>query len=195
MPKQLWLLAGGNGAGKSTFYRLQLAPLELPFINADVIAREVFPNNPEAHSYQAAQIAQEMRNELIIEGRSFCFETVFSHPSKIDFVAKAKSLGYEIILVFIHLETFELNKARIAQRIEEGGHFVPDEKVESRIPRTLQHIRTVLPLCDHVRLLDNSLASDPFRPISTYQNNYWEHQQTHLPSWANFLLHFVKCFD
>jgi len=139
--KQLWILAGGNGAGKSTFYRTQLAPLGLPFINADVLAKELYPQSPEEHSYDAAKRASEIRFQLLHEGRSFCFETVFSHPSKIDFVAQAKALGYEIVLVFIHLDTVSLNQARVAQRLSEGGHNVPDEKVASRIPRLLQNIK------------------------------------------------------
>ncbi|MEA3643971.1 MAG: AAA family ATPase [Lamprobacter sp.] len=55
--KQLWLLVGGNGAGKSTFYRLYLEPLGLPFVNADILARIVYPDAPEAHSYDAAKLA------------------------------------------------------------------------------------------------------------------------------------------
>lgn len=102
--KQLWLLAGGNGAGKTTFYRLQLEPLGMPFVNADVLAKQLYPDHPEQHSYEAARIAEAIRLRLLQDGRTFCFETVFSHPSKIDFVASAKALGYEIVLVFIHLE-------------------------------------------------------------------------------------------
>ena len=135
--KQLWILAGGNGAGKSTFYRTQLRPLGLPFINADILAKELYPESPEEHSYDAAKLATEMRFRLLQEGRSFCFETVFSHPSKIDFVAQAKVLDYEIILVFIHLDMVSLNQARVAQRISEGGHRVPDDKIANRIPRLL----------------------------------------------------------
>jgi predicted ABC-type ATPase len=126
--KQLWILAGGNGAGKSTFYRTQLAPLGLPFVNADLLAKELYPEAPEAHSYEAARLAAELRGRLLQEGRCFCFETVFSHPSKIDFVAEAKVLGYEVILVFIHLDSVALNQARIAQRVEEGGISYPATK-------------------------------------------------------------------
>ena len=187
-PKQLWLLAGGNGAGKSTFYHTRLEPLGLPFVNADLIARELFADNPEQHSYQAAKIAEEIRNNLLLEGRSFCFETVFSHPSKIDFIGRAKALGYQIILVFIHLQTPNLNKARIAQRVAAGGHNVPDDKVETRIPRLLQNIKTVIPLCDQVRLLDNSRADNPFVPIITVRNGVPEPYQDTLPSWADALL-------
>ena len=154
------MLAGGNGAGKSTFYRTQLAPRGMPFVNADIVAKLLYPHAPEAHSYDAAILAEQMRLQLLREGRSFCFETVFSHPSKIDFIAQAKTLGYEIILVFIHLSDSALNQARIAQRVSESGHFVPDEKVMSRIPRVLKLIKQTLPLCDRVYILNNSSASN-----------------------------------
>ena len=186
--KQLWLLAGGNGAGKSTFYRTRLAPLGIPFVNADLVARELFPESPELHSYEAMQIVEEIRDNLLIDGRSFCFETVFSHPSKVDFVGKAKALGYAIILVMIHLESTSLNKARVAQRVEEGGHDVPDEKIESRIPRLLRLVRSVIPLCDYVYLLDNSLADNPFIQVLTIRNGLVEKILDPLPDWARQLV-------
>ena len=186
--RQLWLLAGGNGAGKSTFYHTRLAPLEIPFVNADLIARELFPEAPELHSYEAMQIVEEIRENLLIEGRSFCFETVFSHPSKVDFVGKAKALGYEVILVMIHLGSTSLNKARVAQRVEEGGHDVPDEKIESRILRLLRLIKSVIPLCDHVTLLDNSRADNPFIQVLTIRNGQVEKILDPLPDWARQLV-------
>ncbi|SMG67229.1 [weak similarity to] Zeta toxin, partial [methanotrophic bacterial endosymbiont of Bathymodiolus sp.] len=189
--KQLWLLAGGNGAGKSTFYRTRLKKLGIPFVNADVIAKEIFPDATEKNSYLAAKITAEIRNKLLQEGRNFCFETVFSHPSKIDFVAHAKALGYQIILVFIHLEPTALNKARVKQRTEEGGHTVPEDKIENRIPRLLEYIKIVLPLCDQVRALDNSSATNPFVPVFTLYNGVDQKIMTHLsplPEWANKLL-------
>ena len=82
MKKQLWILVGGNGSGKSTFYHQRLEPLGLPFVNADIIARQLYPDNPEARSYDAAKIAEQQRFQLLSQGRSFCFETVFSHPSR-----------------------------------------------------------------------------------------------------------------
>lgn len=186
--KQLWVLAGGNGAGKSTFYRTQLAPLGLPFINADILAKELYPEAPEEHSYDAAILASEIGSQLLHDGRSFCFETVFSHPSKIDFVAQAKTLGYEIILVFIHLDTIFLNQARVAQRKSEGGHNVPDDKVASRIPRLLQNIKETLPLCDQVRILNNSRIDIPFQQVVVIKNGQIIQQQTPLPVWTKNLL-------
>ena len=186
--KQLWLLVGGNGAGKSTFYRLVLEPLGLPFVNADRLAKLVYPAAAEEHSYEAALLAEQQRNTLLVSGASFCFETVFSHPSKIDFTARAKALGYTVIMVLIHLEKAELNAARVAQRVQEGGHNVPTEKLLKRIPRMLNQVKTAIPLCDEVRVLDNSSAENPFRPLMTIKLGQVECHQHPLPAWATQLL-------
>lgn len=186
--KQLWLLVGGNGAGKSTFYRLVLEPLGLPFVNADRLAKLVYPEATEEHSYEAARLAEQQRNNLLLSGSSFCFETVYSHPSKLDFVARAKSLKYEVIMVLIHLEQVELNAARIAQRVSEGGHNVPTNKVTQRIPRMLSHVKTSLPLCDQVRVFDNSSAEDPFRAVLTISQGTVQRHRHPLPNWAEALL-------
>ena len=186
--KQLWLLAGGNGSGKSTFYRLYLAPRNIHFVNADNIARDIAPDNPEIISYNAARIAERLRNNLLKKGISFCFETVFSHPSKIDFIAEAKALHYEIILVFIHLNNTELNKARVKIRVQQGGHNVPEQKIEQRIPRTLDNIKKVLPLVDEAYLLDNASFQDPFRTIASLRNGQLNSHCNTLPDWAQSLL-------
>jgi predicted ABC-type ATPase len=182
------MLVGGNGAGKSTFYRKYLKPMGMPFVNADVLAKQVFPENPEANSYKAARYAQTMREQLLLDGTNFCFETVFSHPSKIDFIAKAKAFGYEVVMVVLHVNDVSLNKARILQRVEEGGHNVPAEKVESRIPRTLENIRRALPLCDQVRLLDNSSYVDPFKPVATVRPQGITYHRIPTPDWAANIL-------
>ncbi|MEX1033202.1 MAG: AAA family ATPase [Cellvibrionaceae bacterium] len=186
MASKLWVLAGGNGAGKSSFYRTFLQPAGIPLVNADLIARQVYELQAEKNSYAAAKIAEEQRQRFLLTGQSFCFETVFSHPSKIDFIAKAKALGYQVVLVFIHLSSPDLNKARISQRVEAGGHSVPDNKVEPRIRRALDNLAKAIPLCDQVRLLDNSSAINPLQLIATVRNGGAKvelHQQP-LPKWA-----------
>ncbi|WP_104005968.1 AAA family ATPase [Marinobacterium lutimaris] len=188
MRKQLWVLVGGNGAGKSTFYHRFLEPKGMKFVNADVLAKQFYPEAPEAHSYEAAEQAGILRERMLAEGRNFAFETVFSHPSKIDFIAKAKSYGYEIIMVVLHVNDVSLNKARISQRVEEGGHFVPDEKVETRIPRTLANIKAAIPLCDRVHILDNSSFDSPFRQVLTISNQNVDYACSPLPDWAQNLI-------
>ncbi len=182
--KQLWVLAGGNGAGKSTFYQTRLESSGLPFINADILAKQLFPDQPESHSYEAAKIAETMRSKLLQQGFSFCFETVFSHPSKIDFLAQAKALDYEVVLVFIHLDNPMLNQARVVQRVSEGGHSVPEDKIHSRIPRVLENIKKTLPLCDTVYLLDNSRLDDPFRQIIQIHRGVISIKTDVLPDWV-----------
>ncbi len=185
---QLWLLVGGNGAGKSTFHRLALEPLGLPFVNADVLARIAYPEAPEANSYAAARLAAQQRDSLLLQGLSFCYETVYSHPSKIDVVARARSLGYRIVLVLIHLQQRELNLARVSQRVYENGHHVPDDKVIQRIPRTLEHVRRSIPLLDELRVFDNSSAETPFLPVFSLCDGLLEQQMDPLPGWAVELL-------
>ena len=186
--KQLWILAGGNGSGKSTFYQQFLSATGLPFINADILAKQLDAEHPEAISYKAAKLAEKLRLNLLHTGISFCFETVFSHPSKIDFLAKAKSNGYEIILVYIHLISDQLNQARVAQRVAEGGHNVPTEKIVTRIPRTMQHVRDALLLVDTALFYDNSSYSLPFLSIAILNKGKLQIQQETLPNWAEFIL-------
>ena len=186
--RQLWVLAGGNGAGKTTFYNLYLAKYGIKFVNADLIAKDIDPENTEGFSYHAATLAAKIREDLISQGVSFCFETVFSHESKIDFIAQAKANGYKIILVFIHLFDSSLNEARVKQRVSEGGHSVPVEKIHSRIPRTMQLIKTALSIVDEARILDNSSKDDPFQQIIVMKSGNYETKADLLPEWAKDLL-------
>ena len=182
--KQLWLLTGGNGAGKSTFYEQFLQPRGISFVNADRIARTIAPEAPESVGYDAARVAERIRYDLLEHGVTFCFETVFSHLSKVDFAADAKASGYEVILVFIHLDDPQLNLARIAQRVTDGGHSVPEEKVRSRLPRTLENIKKALPIADEVHLLDNSRCDDPFRRVVSLINGEVVVHADPVPGWA-----------
>ncbi len=181
---QLWMLVGGNGAGKSTFYYKFLQRQGIHFINADLIARELAPNAPEAVSYEAAQIAEQIRFDLLYQQVPFCFETVFSHPSKLAFVQQARAAGYEIIMVFIHLDDVQLNIARITQRVAEGGHHVPEDKVVSRIERLLQHVKDAIPYVDRLVVLDNSHRLGSFDCQLDYQKGVLSFEAEPLKPWA-----------
>jgi predicted ABC-type ATPase len=183
MPPELWLLVGGNGSGKTTFYQHFLAPTGLPLINADHIARRLWPDEPEKHSYEAAILAEKERFRLIDERQTFCFETVYSHTSKLDFVARARVAGYRIKLFYFHLASSELNIARVASRVKAGGHSVPTEKVKNRLPRTLALVVDSVGLVDELHLIDNSSADRPFQRLAVWRQGQWKVLVRHVPAW------------
>jgi len=185
---ELWLLIGGNGAGKTTFYQRFLARRKIPLVNADNIARSLWPDAPEKHSYEAALVAERERFRLIDERQSFCFETVFSHPSKVDFVGTAKAAGFRIRIFYFHLELASLNKARVASRVKSGGHSVPETKIESRIPRTLANLRECVGLADELHLVENSSLDKPYERLALWQSGQWTLYQETLPQWARELI-------
>lgn len=185
---ELWLLVGGNGAGKTTFYERFLARRKIPLVNADNIARSMWPDAPEKHSYEAALIAERERLRLIEERQTFCFETVFSHPSKVDFVGTAKAAGFRVRMFYFHLELPSLNKARVASRVTAGGHNVPEAKIESRIPRTLANLRQCIGLADELHLVDNSRLDQPYVRVAVCENGQWCALQDNLPHWASDLI-------
>lgn len=164
----LHLLAGPNGAGKTTFSERVLAPATgLPFVNADRIAEARWPDDPVAHAYDAAELAAEERREAIRERRSFVSETVFSHPSKLALLRTAGEAGYRRTL-YVVLIPEELAVQRVLVRVETGGHAVPEEKVRARYRRLWRLLRDAVGLADEARVLDNSRAAKPFRPVARF---------------------------
>ena len=161
------------------------------FVNADLIAQAEFPLEPEKASYEAAKIAEKRRYELISQGLSFCFETVFSHVSKIDFIADCKAQGYEVNFVYIHLDNNTLNQARVFQRVSQGGHNVPANKIISRIPRTIENVIKTLPLVDDAMIFNNSSAEKHFELVARIKGQRLTHTLPSLPDWA---VHIVGAY-
>ncbi len=188
MSAQLWVLAGGNGAGKTTFYEMYIAPSGLQLLSADDVARKLEPTNPNIAISAAQAWVDEKRERFFSDMESFCYETVFSHPSKIDAIARAKGLGYSINLTYIHLESVQLNQARVNQRVREGGHDVPPEKIRARIPRTMKHVGTAIWLVNQAQLLDNSSYTNPFQQIADVEEGIVTTHIDPLPAWASQIL-------
>jgi predicted ABC-type ATPase len=146
-------VAGPNGAGKSTFFESHLAASGLRFINADEIAREL-----SIDSYLAADIAEQVRAQLVDRRESFIFETVFSDPvgEKLAFLIKAESLGYTVVLMFIGIEDAVMSQVRVSIRAAKGGHDVPNDKLAARYARTMENLRRALISLGNVHVYDNS---------------------------------------
>jgi predicted ABC-type ATPase len=164
----LHLVAGPNGAGKTTYYERILGPATgLPFINADLIARSRWPEDPTSHAYEAAELATRERTAAIEARRSFASETVFSHPSKLDLVRAAGEAGYRRYLHVVLIPE-ELAVARVRVRVEVGGHQVPEGKIRARFGRLWRLLSEATRIVEETEVLDNSSAKTPFRVVARY---------------------------
>ena len=186
--KQLWILAGGNGAGKSKFYDTYLKDKNLSFVNADRLAKEISDEQTDEVAKAAQTLAMEACVQKISDGETFCFETVFSHESKLELIKKAKSNGYQVLLVFIHLDNSDRNIARVFQRVENGGHSVPHDRIKNRIPRAVENLKKAILLADKVALVDNSSTEDPLKTIAKISNSKVVEQVEILPKWAEEII-------
>jgi predicted ABC-type ATPase len=159
---RLDLVAGPNGAGKSTFVELTLSPLLAGsvFVNADEIAKQRWPNDPADHACDAALIAAETRAKLIELGRPFIAETVFSHPSKLELIDTAQGAGYTVVL-HVLLIPEELAVARVAYRVQVGGHPVAESKIRARYHRLWALVAEAIARCEQATVYDNSGIKGP----------------------------------
>ncbi|WP_285184584.1 zeta toxin family protein [Rhodococcus sp. MEB041] len=179
----LHLLAGPNAAGKSTFFARVLAPVtHLPFVNADEIATENWPGDEQAHAYDASRLAAEQRVDLLAQAASFVTETVFSHPSKLDLIETANEAGYLVTLHIVAIPV-DLAVARVVNRVEIGGHSVPEAKVRERYVRLWPLVRSAIDVVENARVYDNTNASNPFRVIARYDHGRLVGDPS-WPSWA-----------
>jgi predicted ABC-type ATPase len=184
------VLAGSNGAGKSTFFEQALRATGLRFVNADILARAIAPDDPAGASYAAARAADAERRALVTKGDSFCMETVFSDPAgdKLAFLREAMRVGYRIVLLFIGLDSPALSQARVISRVAAGGHDVPDEKLFSRFPRTLINLAHAAKFVDETRLYDNSEARNPYRLLGRLELGRIVERHPPIPNWASAVL-------
>ncbi|WP_413292334.1 zeta toxin family protein [Bdellovibrio sp. HCB185ZH] len=193
--KTLVVLAGPNGSGKSTYRLLETSLHDLPFVNADDIAK-TYGTVGEIESLKAQQEAQNQIADYLSRGESFCFETVFSHESKVQLIENAKELGYIVLLYIINPGNSNLNIIRVKERVKKGGHDVPVDKILSRISRTLQNLKKALPLVDGFFIINSSGASGTRFLIEASKAPQQE-VKTHndLSDWAKDLLAVIQQAD
>jgi predicted ABC-type ATPase len=160
---KLLIVAGPNGSGKTsvTSKILKHEWIEgCEYINPDNIARDMFGdwNSPDA-VMQAVRYAADVREECIANRRSLIFETVLSAPDKISFVRQAKQKGYFVRLFFIGTDNPQINAARVACRVMNGGHEVPIPKIISRYYKSIANCEILVPLVDRLYVYDNSIEN------------------------------------
>ena len=170
-PPMMVVFAGPNGSGKSTINREFLSNPNTGFkgeyINADDIAKTLEKEIPDyqARNIKAAQIAEERRIDALHNGRSFAFETVMSTPEKVALLTQAKERGYSVSLVFVTLDSAEKNVARVANRVELGGHAVEPGAIRQRYERAMDLLPSAVEHADKAIVFDNS-GSRPVRVVA-----------------------------
>jgi predicted ABC-type ATPase len=149
----------------------------------DVFVKENFivDASKETHSYEGAFIASFIRHLLIAQNKSFSFETVMSHTSKIDEIKQVVSLGYNAYLYFVCIDSPEVNVSRVNNRVEKGGHEVAEDKIIDRYYRTLENLHLALPHCYRAYLFDNS-GKEQLLIAEVYKGSM-ELKTDKLPNW------------
>ncbi len=142
----LVMFAGPNGSGKSSVTPIFSSQTDFPknYINPDEIALTLGGNTIEK-AYEASAIAARERLRCIEQKESFAFETVMSHPSKLAILETARRAGFETRLIFVSTDNPQTNVDRVKQRVVEGGHDVPENKVVSRYHRSLSLLPRATP--------------------------------------------------
>ena len=155
----LYIIAGPNGAGKTTAsFNLLPEILHCPnFVNADEIARGLSPFAPETVALQAGRIMLARIEELLPQKVDFAIETTLATRSYVSLVKRAQKLGYKVHLLFFYLETPEQAIQRVAQRVAQGGHDIPEENIRRRFRRGINNLMHLYaPICDSVHIWNNT---------------------------------------
>ncbi len=178
-------IAGPNGAGKTTFFHSHLASAGLRFVNADVLVGEL-----AIDPYEGARLAEALRRALVERRESFVFETVFSDPvgGKIAFLEEAARCGYTVALCFIGLASPDQSLERVAMRVSQGGHDVPEDKLRSRFSRTLANLHAAILRLPNVLIYDNSDLALPYRLVASFRSGKADHSIEPVPCWLQGLL-------
>ncbi|MFT4202579.1 MAG: zeta toxin family protein [Chitinophagaceae bacterium] len=157
--KKLYIIAGCNGAGKTTA-SFTILPEILDckeFVNADEIAKGLSPFQPEKVAFEAGRIMLGRINELMSAHESFAFETTLSTKSYKNKVIEAKEKGYLVTLLFFWLQSIDLAKERVKTRVLEGGHNIEPEIIERRYINGIKNLFDIyLPIVDGSLIFDNS---------------------------------------
>ena len=159
MNKQLYIIAGCNGAGKTTA-SFTILPDILgckEFINADEIARGLSPFQPDKVGIEAGRIMLHRIQELLAQGKTFAFETTLATKSYKNTIKQAQNLGYTVTLVFFSLDSIELAIDRVKTRVLEGGHTIPADVIARRYQNGLKNLFEIYSeIVDEIAIFNNS---------------------------------------
>lgn len=161
MKKNLYIIAGCNGAGKTTA-SFTILPEILDckeFVNADEIAKGLSPFQPEKVSFEAGRIMINRVNELLLLNENFAFETTLATKSYKSKIISAQKNNYTVTLLFFWLQNVDLAIERVKTRVSEGGHNIETEVIRRRYKNGIKNLFEIyLSIADEVMIFDNSFG-------------------------------------
>jgi len=180
--KKYVILAGVNGAGKSTLYSLVPKFAEYIKINLDDEVRQVGDWRNVSDVYKASKIILAKLRDAFENGQSLCQETTLCGKTIIRSIERAKEEGYVIELHYVGLNSADLAKDRVANRVKHGGHGISDEDIERRYVESKQNLKYIIPKCDLAVIYDNT---DSFRRFALYKRGELIRISSRVPDWYN----------
>ncbi len=171
MKKIFYLFAGVNGAGKSTLYNTESLDINIKDtvrINTDEIVRKIGNWKNDSDQIKAAKIAINLRNNCFQCGKSFNEETILTGKTILKNIDKAKEQGYELQLFYVGLNSSDIAKERVKNRVEKGGHNIENDVIEKRYYESLKNLKKIISKFDKVYLYDNSIK---YKNIFLFSDN------------------------
>ncbi len=170
---EIYVIGGCNGSGKTTF-ALNIFPNlgNIEFINADIIAAQLNPDNPDLVAIQASRIMLQRLKTLAQQKQSFAFETTLAARSFAPFLRQCQDQGYQVNLIYVWLNSVDLAITRVALRVASGGHNIPEDVIRRRYDRGRKNfLELYSKLADRWQVYDNSSDNQ----LIAFSNN---HNQT-----------------
>lgn len=156
---KLYVVAGPNGAGKTTFAKRFLPHYArcLDFINPDLIASGLSPFAPERVRLEAGRLMLTRMHQYAADGRSFAIETTLAGRSYLPMFKRLKTRSYSIHLFYLWLPSVNMAVQRVADRVRQGGHNIPESDIRHRFSKSLHNLfQLYRPVCDTMYFFDNS---------------------------------------
>ncbi len=165
-----FIIAGPNGAGKTTFalcYLPQIAGCR-NFVNADLIAYGLSPFDSLSAQYEAGRLFLREIHANIDKRVDFAFETTLAGRSHIGLLKKLRQDDWQLALFFLWIPDADFSKNRVRERVEHGGHDIPDDAIYRRFPRIMHNlVKIYIPLCDKIVCYDNSRP----KPVPVFEQS------------------------
>lgn len=176
----MFLVAGVNGAGKSTYTKTLLRKYpETAVIDPDKIAKSMTGSftNIESKAVEAGKLALKQVKLCIKANQSFIVESTISGRTYLRYLSLAKKAGFKTILVYVCIPSSSVSAQRVKQRVKQGGHHIPIEDIERRFPKSLENLSEHIKLCDLSYISNNT---EHYALIASYRKGKL-HQRNNIP--------------